>query len=327
MTGSSEFEDVERLVEKFVNKELHAAKSGRELFAVLTRVANNSLPGSVVENLNRAIDRILEVVPAYAPPLNVIHRVKAIIEQSVSHQWGEAELQHYLVSENECYANWSVESKDKIAEIVFNFLPQNSKIFTFTLSETVFEVLKRIWLWGTRFSVLVTESRPNNDGLILARQLAELGIPTYVSIDSCMTELIRHADYFISGTEAILEDGSVICKVGTYPASLIAKEFKKPLYILADTMKVNVSSRFGFDLFLDPILPGEVLDDELGSLSQITVMGHLFDKVPSSLIRGIITENGIYSPQGCAVLLDHLPCSMEVITNLSSVRRKNPGIY
>ena len=179
------------------------------------------------------------------------------------------------------YQAWSSQARQKIAGNALPLIVPGSTIFTFTLSETVLGVLREVHRRGAQFRVLVTESRPNNDGRVTARSLCDEGIEVGLGVDASVGELLAQADLMLVGAEAVLRDGSAICKVGTYPAALAARRSNVPVFVLVDTMKLHVGSLFGEALRLDPIqptsLPGATADEELA------VSGHLFDRTPGGV--------------------------------------------
>lgn len=316
--------EVAQLIEKFKNKQLHAAHSGRELMRVLVQVATDSRAETVVtlsEDIKRAIEAILPNLPAYAPPLNVMHKVMTIVEQAISSGTNVAELRSLLVTGGERYYLWSMESRKKISGYVFNIIPDNADVFTFTLSETVSNSLLYVWGRGKRFSVFVTESRPNNDGLETASRLSAIGIPVTYGLDVCIDEFVSKSDLVISGTEAVLDDGSAVCKVGTRLVALVANQYQKPFYVLVDTMKFNVSSRVGVSLPLDPITKSDLGLE--GNDLKVDIGGHLFDKTPNTLIHSMITEKGVISPQSCAEIMNQMGLSQELVDMIHKAQESN----
>jgi translation initiation factor 2B subunit (eIF-2B alpha/beta/delta family) len=176
--------------------------------------------------------------------------------------------------------------------------------------------LRAAWSLGKRFEVLVTESRPNNDGLSTAATLAQDGVPVRVSVDACLGELVPQADVMIVGAEAIMADGSAICKVGTYPSALVARAHGVPVYVIVDTLKFNITSVLGLPLWMASLPRGDVLPPEASG--RALVVGHLFDRTPPELIQGIVTERGILSPAACAAVMAEMPLSETLSRKLSS---------
>ena len=71
---------------KFRALELHAARAGREVFETLVQVALDSQThdsAALSMEIEQAVDALLEVMPAYAPPLNAICRVSTLAESGL----------------------------------------------------------------------------------------------------------------------------------------------------------------------------------------------------------------------------------------------------
>jgi translation initiation factor 2B subunit (eIF-2B alpha/beta/delta family) len=306
---------VQRVIERFEALELHAARSGREVMDALAQVVLDSRAASAAElsgEIVAAMDALLAAMPAYAPPLNVMHRLMARVEAARDTGATADGLRSAFEHEAAAFHEWSSTARDQVAAYGAAIMPDGATVFTYTLSETALRTLREAARRGKRFRVLVTESRPNNDGLVTAEELSKEGVEVSVSIDACIAELIRQADLMLVGAEAIMPDGSAVCKVGTYPAALVARACGVPVYVTVDTLKFNVTALSGLSLKVDPIRRGDVLLE--GTAGNVT--GHLFDRTPPELIRSIVTERGILSPQACAVLMAEMPVSPRLIEKL-----------
>jgi translation initiation factor 2B subunit (eIF-2B alpha/beta/delta family) len=291
----------------------------------LAQVAIDGAASSVDElaaEIDMSIEALLEVMPAYAPPLNVMHLMMARVEEALATAVPVERLKATLVEVAGAYRAWSESARLELTRYGTAIIPDRGTVFTFTLSETAMQTLRAAWGLGKRFSVLVTESRPNNDGLVTAAELARDGITVGVSIDACLGELIPQADIMIVGAEAIMADGSAICKVGTYPSALVASAHGVPVYVVVDTMKFNITSVLGLPLLMDPLRRDDVLRNE--SPDRVSVVGHLFDRTPPELIRGIVTERGILSPAACGSVMAEMPLSEKLSRRLSARANRQP---
>jgi ribose 1,5-bisphosphate isomerase len=313
---------VKQIIAQFKALELHAARAGRDVMDALAETALLSpardLPSLVVD-IEAAITEILAVMPAYAPPLNVMHRVLTLVEQAQANGYAADKLRATIKRDVEDFHRWSNTARGKIAAIGAELIPDGGTVFTFTLSETALRTLQFAAETGKQFRLLVTESRPNRDGLHTARELAGVGIEVEVSIDACAGQLMPQADLTFIGAESIQADGSAVAKIGTYPVALIAAKYGVPVYIAVDTLKFDVSSMLGVPLSLDSILREDVLSPDMPP--DVRVVGHLFDQTPSSLIRGIVTERGLISPKVCSALMRTMPVSQRLGNKLANRSR------
>lgn len=305
------------VIGRFAATELHAARAGREVMDVLAQIAAESSATNTAElasEIEVAIDTLLAVMPAYAPPLNVMHHIMVQVEEGLSNGLTVEGLKAALAGEAEHYQRWSIEAREKVARHGAALIPDSAALFTFTLSETVMSTLRQARQQGKKFRVLVTESRPNRDGLTTAALLAEMGVPVAISIDACIGELVPQADMMLIGAEAVMADGSAICKVGTYPAALVAKAHGVPVFVAADTMKFNATSALGLPLWLASIASSDVLPADLAGRAK--VVGHLFDCTPAALIAGVVTERGVLSPADCSAAIGEMPLSKTLASKL-----------
>lgn len=307
----------EALIDQFRRKEIHAAHSGRELINALHLLVVESQAGSWSEmqsELDLALDSLFAQMLAYAPPINVLHSFLATVAIVRAEDGSLGDLKSAVSNLAKDYRTWSDDARAEIAKIAIQLIREGSTIFTFTLSETVMTTLVKVWESGKQFCVYVTESRPNNDGLQTARRLADLGVPVEVSIEACIPDLMRDANLMIGGAEAIMMDGSAVCKTGTYLAALTARDFGVPFYILADTMKFDVSSMYGFRARFDPIIRDDF--PELRGDSGVNIAGHLFDRTPARLIRSVVTERGVIPAASCVEIMRQMPVSEALLERL-----------
>lgn len=290
--------------------ELHASRAGREIMRCLTETARSSSASdtsALADEIQFAVDAILRVMPPYAPALNVMHRVLARVELARTNGEDISSLRMALESEASSFSQWSASARQRIADYGAELIPAAGTVFTFTLSETILRCMLRASQIGKQFRILVTESRPNNDGLATARALSDAGLEIELSIDACIGELVPQADIIMVGAEAIMADGSAIAKVGTYPSALIARQYGIPVYVVVDSMKLNVSSAFGLSLPQDSLNAHDVLPAD--APADIAVAGSLFDRSPAHLISGVVSERGILTAAACSALMRELPVS------------------
>lgn len=72
--------------------------------------------------------------------------------------------------------------------------------------------------------MIVTEST-NNIGLHMKTMLEESNIPTKVISDSAVAVIMPKVDCIFVGCEAVVENGGIINKIGTFTTALCAKTF------------------------------------------------------------------------------------------------------
>ncbi|MDZ4313387.1 MAG: S-methyl-5-thioribose-1-phosphate isomerase [Azonexus sp.] len=173
--------------------------------------------------------------------------------------------------------------------------------------------------WGTALSpiyaahdaglpvhVWVSETRPRNQGLLTAWELAQHGVPHTLIADNAAGILLRQGkvDAVIVGADRIAANGDVANKVGTYLKALACADNDVPFYVAAPR------STLDFACFDGAAIPIEARDgDEFrwvhgldahgvpSALSQLpekeAVANPAFDVTPARLVTAIITERGV----------------------------------
>jgi len=146
-------------------------------------------------------------------------------------------------------------------------------VITCSYSSTVCMALELARLDKTKFRVLVSESKSNDEafGRFTAQQLKEHRIPVEVIADKSIGKRISDADKAIVGADSILADGSLINGTPTLALAQAAREANIPFFAICETAKF----------------------DTQGSINKATAPEAGFDMVPPDLITGIIMENGI----------------------------------
>ncbi len=148
-------------------------------------------------------------------------------------------------------------------------------------------------------SVVCDETRPVCQGARLSVfEMQEEGIPVKLIVDSAAGRLMQEGkiDKVIVGADRVAQ-GGVANKIGSLMVALAAKRFNVPFYVAApkSTFDEDISI---FDVEIEERDPNEVLYyGECRVAPEGTeVENPAFDIVPSDLITGIITEDGILDP-------------------------------
>ena len=168
---------------------------------------------------------------------------------------------------------------------------------------------------GLPLHVWVGETRPRNQGLLTAWELAAHGVPHTLIVDSAGGHLMQRGDVdlVLVGADRVSARGDVANKIGTYMKALAARDNGLPFYVavpsptidwsLHDEMNVPIEERS-----VDEVsqLVGLGADGALASVRIVnqstTVANPAFDITPARLVSGIITERGVAAPAELAAL-------------------------
>lgn len=168
---------------------------------------------------------------------------------------------------------------------------------------------------GQAVEVLVSETRPRNQGLLTAWELAQAGIPHQLIADNAAGWLIAngHVDVVITGADRIAANGDTANKVGTYLKALAAHAHGVPFFIAAPHSTLDLACAEGAHIPIE-----ERAGDEVREISGVDASGHparvalvgattavvnpAFDVTPAALITGFITESGVLDADALAQL-------------------------
>ena len=160
---------------------------------------------------------------------------------------------------------------------------------------------------GIPVHVWVDETRPRNQGLLTAWELAGHGVPHTLIVDNAGGHLMQHGavDMVMVGADRVTRRGDVCNKIGTYLKALAARDNGVPFYACVPSPTIDWSIEDGIEEI--PIeersaeeiryVRGLDADGKVASVaiaSEATeVLNPAFDVTPHDLVTAIITEKGI----------------------------------
>jgi translation initiation factor 2B subunit (eIF-2B alpha/beta/delta family) len=173
-------------------------------------------------------------------------------------------------------------------------VPESGWIATTTRSSLVERALLAAHASGRAVRVLCAESRPMNEGRLLAAALARAGIPVWLAVDGALTMLLPQAGAMWIGVDAVRER-TLVTKAGTQALLLVARELNLPCFALAQRAKflpdrcrrLMLPRRDGDEVWPDAP-PG------------VQIVNPPFEEVDLRLVRGVITESGYLGPREAA---------------------------
>jgi methylthioribose-1-phosphate isomerase len=154
---------------------------------------------------------------------------------------------------------------------------------------------------GKRLHVYVDETRPLLQGARLtAWELVHAGIETTLICDSMAAQVMREGrvQAVITGADRIARNGDVANKIGTYGLALLAAAHEIPFYVAAPTNTIDVSLATGNVIPIEQ-RPAEEITHASGRPTAppgIRVYNPAFDVTPATLVRAIVTEQGVLAP-------------------------------
>lgn len=167
---------------------------------------------------------------------------------------------------------------------------------------------------GLPVHVWVSETRPRNQGLLTAWELAQHGVPHTLIADNAAGILMREGrvDAVIVGADRIAANGDVANKVGTYLKALACADNGLPFYVAAPRSTIDFDLPEGKDIEIEARDGDEFRRvhglDERGvpsALQQLpaaeAVANPAFDVTPARLVSAILTERGRCAASGAGL--------------------------
>jgi translation initiation factor 2B subunit (eIF-2B alpha/beta/delta family) len=190
-----------------------------------------------------------------------------------------------------------------------------SLVLTYSHSTAVRMVLLRALAAGRRFEVVCSESRPTREGLVLAKQLADAGIPVHLVVDAALPEWVEKAELVLVGADAVVREG-IVNKIGTRPLLCASRRSRIPAFALADSHKWLPPQLQAFWCVRDESPRGITTRPH----RNLHVHNRYFDVTPHKLFSGVVWEGGICPPHEARQMTARLPVAA---TLLSVLRRRS----
>jgi ribose 1,5-bisphosphate isomerase len=300
--------DIRTVVERVRKDEIGgAADTAKEVIDALAAMVRDSQARdtkALVAEVDEAVLDIMRVMPSLAPPVNALHQFVGNMERTEADGATVDQLKEALQQTRDSFFAWAEGALEKVARYGAEKISDGDRVFMYSMSSTVWRIFRAAKASGKSFEVVVTESRPGNEGLWSVKKMHEMGIPVSVGIDACVGELIPQCASVFVGADVIASSGHALCKAGTYPSALVARACGTAFYIAADTLKFDSGTLIGLPYRNEPIHRHEVIDDTFPAA--VKVIGHLFDETPPDLITAIITEMGILHPAAAFSVLQQM---------------------
>ncbi len=159
---------------------------------------------------------------------------------------------------------------------------------------------------GIPIHVWVDETRPRNQGMLTAWELAQHGVSHTVIADNAGGHVMQHGrvDLCIVGTDRTTRNGDVANKIGTYLKALAAHDNNVPFYVAAPSSSIDWQCGEPHEIPIEERAGDELRfahgHDVDGKPTRVQVVGSAsavgnpaFDVTPRRLVTGLITERGV----------------------------------
>ena len=286
------------LIDEIKGDKTHGASQlARQAVSVLKLAAERSQADSADEFLleQKAIgERLMLARPAMAPVFNIVSRFLGAVSQ-VSSDEGLDSIKSLAISKADELATDSLQAIAQIAQFGSELIADDDRIMTHSYSSTVMAVLKEAFTKHKHIEVIVTRSGPGRTGERIAQELGLYGLPVTFIDDAAMGLYISAVNKVMVGADRVCADGNIINGIGTYQLALAAEKAGAPFYVLCETLKFDPRLK-SYEVDLEEKEPSEVVAP--GRLPpQVRVKNPYFDITPLELVTGIVTEEGLFTPE------------------------------
>lgn len=286
------------LIEEIKSDRVHGASElARQAVSVLRTAAERSVTASVSQFLTeqKAIAELLTSArPAMAPLFNMVNR---LLKQVTGETPGMdlASIKRFTVAQANGLIQGSIQAVERIAGYTSGIIADGDRIMTHSYSSTVVASFREAGKRHRNIQAIVTRSGASRIGEKTAHLLASFNIPVTFIDDTAVGLYIGRATRVITGADRICADGQIVNGIGTCQLALAAAKAGVPFYILCETLKFDPRFK-GDEVELEEKEPAEVA--EHGRLPPgVEVRNPYFDVTPVSLVTGVVTEEGLLSPQ------------------------------
>jgi translation initiation factor eIF-2B subunit delta len=286
MTGSElRARRLREVVEDRARGASELARLALDFLAEYARSCPSDDVGELLEELGRFSRELGAARPSMVAVENLVGRWRGALSEAQGRSLEQTRA--LLVSRAESLREGSERAVESAAANAAELFDPDTTVLTHSLSSTVHAVFRRVA--GRRVRVVFTESRPGLEGHRLAEYLAKLGIPAQLISEAQMGQFVSQAQVALTGADAVLADGSVVNKVGTYLLALAAREHRVPFYVCYESFKRT--RRTVEALELEEMDPAELGCPVLPGISARNVY---FDITPANLVSRWIDETGVH---------------------------------
>ncbi|MBU4484351.1 hypothetical protein KKA47_02905 [bacterium] len=268
----------------------------------MVRLAHHRSPEEFQQIMISFAKEVLKIQPTMAPLINLCNDICLTVENDPTPDVIKKTLAVHKVQLKEHFQ----PAIKKCAER----LPKTGTIFTYSMSSSVLATLLAASKSGKKHHVVVSESRPSNEGITMARELARAKIPVTVTSDMGLLNRLHEANCVIVGADAVTQKG-VWNKIGTGALARLARDLKIPFYCVVTS-----------DKFLSPGLD-DLLKIHDADPKEIwkspnpyaTVENRYYEEVPLKFFGKIFSEQGAHTPQGIKTKIKKKNLSQALTSN------------
>jgi len=305
MRFSAKLEEIAKAIEEMhIRGATPIARAAAEALIMEAEESRASTPEEFVKEMDGAARRLLSTRPTAVSLPNAIRFVMFRILSAYRNGVSVEDLRRTAVEAGKEFLRRVDEAKKVIAKIGSKRIVSGDTILTHCNSSAVVAILTEAKRQGKDIKVIATETRPKFQGRLTAMQLAEVGIPVTLIVDSAARFFMKKVDKVFVGADAVASNGAVVNKIGTSMIALAAKEARVRVFVAAETYKFSPETIIGELIKIEERSPEEVIPRGfLERYPLVSVRNPSFDVTPPDYIDLIITEKGAIPPQAAYMII------------------------
>ncbi len=205
--------------------------------------------------------------------------------------------------------NEDIEINKKIGDFGAVLVPKGAGILTHCNAGalatvgygTALGVIRSVYKKDPTIMVYADETRPRQQGARLTTyELVRDGIPVTLITDGMCSYFMKKGmiQFVVTGADRIASNGDTANKIGTSTIAIAANYYNIPFYIAAPKSTIDMSIKSGEDIVIELRDENEVkiINDKPICSEGVKVINPSFDVTDNKLIKGIITEYGVFKP-------------------------------
>ncbi|KAF5833942.1 eukaryotic initiation factor [Dunaliella salina] len=267
--------------EATANPSTPVAVAAIRALTLVIKLSTSSTVMGLSEDLQKAAAALKQVNPSSiagkaGSELFVCYCSGILSQSTRDEREGIEVLKKKLISRGQQFEETSKRARSTIAELGARFIRTNATVLTHGFSRVVLTLLKRA------VAQVATSALRDHPGVHLQAWECSWKVRAH-----------RGVELVLIGAEAVVENGGVINKLGSYQTAICAKVLNKPVYVAVESYKFARLYPLG-----QRDLPEERKACDLGPLlpSKVTLENPSRDYTPPNFISGLITDLGVLTP-------------------------------
>ncbi|HMK84161.1 MAG TPA: NUDIX domain-containing protein, partial [Candidatus Bathyarchaeia archaeon] len=234
------FGEVFHSVEELARDRIHGASflghRAVELLQAAAKVSDASDADQLFSHLLLVSSRLRKAQPAMANVWNLTGQLLHVID-SKRHTVPVTEFKRLVAEHSQKILERAEDVAEDASRNTAHILPEDGIVLTHSYSSVIYRALELGLKSGKTFQVYATESYPGMEGERLAEDLVALGVPVKLIADSAVNSIIPHLNLVLVGADSVLQNGSLIHKIGTRNIAIAAKRHGISVWSVGESTK------------------------------------------------------------------------------------------